>query len=140
MKTILGTSEQVERAFYTAFATCSVQEMDAVWDDDEAICIHPGAPALTGKTAVMNSWARILSAGSAVEIEYELIQRVEAEQFAVHVVREILTQNDGRIEVMATNVYRCREGWWKMVEHHGSQAIARVKSMPSMPGAPQTLQ
>lgn len=140
MKTILGTSEQVERAFYTAFATCSVQEMDAVWDDDEAICIHPGAPALTGKTAVMNSWARILSAGSAVDIEYELIQRVEAEQIAVHVVREILTQNDGRIEVMATNVYRCRDGCWKMVEHHGSQAVARVKSMPSMSGAPQTLQ
>ncbi|MGI9318548.1 MAG: YybH family protein [bacterium] len=138
--TILSTSEQVENAFYAAFASCSVRDMDAVWAESEAICIHPGAAALSGKSAVMNSWARILTAGDSVEIEYEVIERVIAKELAVHIVREILTQNDGRIEVMATNVYRCQDGDWKMVEHHGSQAVATIKSVPSKSNIKRTLQ
>ena len=140
MMNILGTADQVERAFYSAFANCSIQEMDAVWADEDAICIHPGSAALRGKTAVMHSWARILAAGNAVDIEYEVIQRIVSEELAIHIVREILTQNDGRIEVMATNVYRCENGCWKMLEHHGSQAVAKVTSPATVSDVTRTLQ
>ncbi len=136
----LNSSEQAEDAFYSAFASCSVQDMGAVWAEIEVVCIHPGAPALVGHTAVMNSWARILTAGDSVDIEYELVTRMATDDIAVHIVREILIQNGGRVEVLATNVYRCLDGNWKMIEHHGSQALAKTRATPTSSAAKRTLQ
>lgn len=138
--TKLSSSELAEDAFYAAFASCSVQDMGAVWAEADVVCIHPGAPALVGHTAVMNSWARILTAGDSVDIEYERVTRMATDDIAVHVVREILIQNDGRVEVTATNIYRCLEGAWKMIEHHGSQAMAKTRATPSSTAVKRTLQ
>ena len=59
------TPDGTEATFYAAFAATDLTAMDRVWQDgDETVCIHPGGAFLSGKSAVMQSWAEILG-GSA---------------------------------------------------------------------------
>ncbi len=114
---------EAETAFYNAFSNSSVTGMDQVWSGDDVVCIHPGSAALVGKEAVMKSWARILMAEAAPKISFEIIKQVYSGELAVHLVREIITVGAGSATVIATNIYQQGDQGWKMIEHHGSQAV-----------------
>ncbi|MEQ8860283.1 MAG: nuclear transport factor 2 family protein [Pseudomonadales bacterium] len=48
-------------AFYVAFASADLAAMERLWAErDDVVCLHPGWPALCGREAVLESWARIL--------------------------------------------------------------------------------
>ena len=48
-------------AFYRAFADRDFKAMSELWAHDlPSVCIHPGWPALTGRTRILASWERIL--------------------------------------------------------------------------------
>ena len=52
----LSTAAGAEEAFYHALAHGDYALMDAVWAADDGVgCIHPGWPALRGRTAVLPS-------------------------------------------------------------------------------------
>lgn len=48
-------------AFYLAFAQKDMSAMDALWSRHHPlICVHPGWAAITDRTDIMATWARIL--------------------------------------------------------------------------------
>jgi len=119
-----STPEAVETAFYAAFADCDVQAMNAVWADDDVICIHPGSSALIGHDAVMRSWINILTDADPPNLHIEVISRIVCDKLAVHVVEEHIAPVAGApgttSVVLATNIYRHEDDGWRMLEHHAS--------------------
>ncbi len=113
------------RAFYRAFESLDIEQMEKVWlKEPTIICIHPGWRRLVGWGPVMESWERIFEA--TFEMRFELAEPAAllGGDLAVVVVQENLTQKsaDGimRTQVLATNVYRRSGSGWYMVVHHGS--------------------
>ena len=120
-----GTAEAVETAFYDAIARADIEALMALWaDEEDIVCIHPGAPRISGHAAIRASWEAILEHGvvrirpvqlrtmhnlmSSVHSVVEEIHRVETEQQDVH--------------IMATNVYVKTAQGWRIVLHHASVA------------------
>jgi len=102
--------------------------MDLVWSDASAVvCVHPGSDVLHGKSAIMQSWERILTPGMSASIEIEPVSIFESDGVAVHVVYERLGVGaTGQLAtVIATNVFRLGATGWQIVEHHGTQPLAR---------------
>ena len=55
-------AELANKAFYMAFNRRDVSAMEALWSQrHEAVCLHPGWPALIGREAIMDSWRSILA-------------------------------------------------------------------------------
>lgn len=116
------SAEEVEVAFYAAFAACDVEAMARLWAQEDVICTHPGAVPLLGHDAVMRSWEHIFSGALEPSIEVHPIRRIVGKDLAVHIVEEkIATPEDPSAAaiVMATNIYRRSEAGWSMVSHQG---------------------
>src|SRR3972149_5721395 len=47
-------------AYYRAFVTADFAAMSRLWADDNVSCIHPGWPALIGRTAILESYRPVL--------------------------------------------------------------------------------
>ena len=136
------TAEEAERAFYRAFANLSLGEMGRVWAADGIACIHPGGPLLTGREAVLESWARILGAGTSPDLSYETVLIQASGDLSTHMVRETLgsTTERGAVVVQAVNVYRRQSGGWRMVLHHATPPRTRQihgKTVSAPPGMMQ---
>ena len=59
-KQFLATAEDTEHAFYDAIARADLESLMALWaDDEEIVCVHPGAPRLHGHAAIRESWEMI---------------------------------------------------------------------------------
>jgi ketosteroid isomerase-like protein len=116
---------KANQAFYRAFESLDIEQMEKVWLKEPTItCIHPGWRRLVGWGPVMESWERIFEA--TFEMRFELAEPtvLMSGDLAVVVVQENLTQRsaDGiaHIQVLATNVYQRSGSGWYMVLHHGS--------------------
>lgn len=120
----LSTPEAAEAAFYAAFAQCDFKAMEAVWAEDNIVCIHPGSSVLMGRDAVMRSWANMLLNAEPPNIRINLLSRTLNDAVAVHVVEEHISSGFGDTAsislVLATNVYRKEADGWRMFEHHAS--------------------
>jgi ketosteroid isomerase-like protein len=119
------TPEAAQEAFYAAFAATDLAAMAEVWgEDNESLCIHPGGGPLQGKAAVMQSWMEIFSAAQPPSIEVEPVVGMTSGDLAVRVLVELIRPNGSPAEdasrVLATNVFRFRDGSWRLVEHHAS--------------------
>ena len=121
-----ATSEEAEAAFYSAFASGSLEAMMQVWsDDDTVLCIHPMGPRLVGIAAVASSWRQILGSADGMRVEPGEAVVSAAASLALHSVNEHITLGDGRRGLVhATNAYRLTENGWRMVMHHGSPGTA----------------
>ena len=139
-----ATPEAAEAAFYSAFSSCDVDTMAAVWADEGIMCIHPGSAALLGREVVMQSWASILQNAEPPAVHTEVLSRTINNDLAVHVVEEYLTAGRGDAAmtslVLATKVYRRQVDGWRLLEHHASVPGPGQSSIHSeMKGTP-TLQ
>ncbi len=104
-------------AFYAAFAAGDFAALAALWADEETIsCIHPGWPAIIGRTAVLGSWRDIL-------------KNPERPQIVCAEPQAIVTADQARVlcielvegtPLVATNYFRRIEGHWRLVHHHSS--------------------
>ena len=125
-----GSPEDGERAFYHAFSQCDTQAMGQVWAEDGVICIHPGGTLLQGRTAVLQSWAQILTGASKPSVRIQTISRLKHGDLAVHVVEEHITPGSGSSGpgslILATNVFRLIDGAWYLVEHHASLPLVNT--------------
>lgn len=119
-----SSPEAAETAFYSAFTDCNVQAMNAVWADDDVICIHPGSSALVGHDAVMRSWTNILTDADPPNLYIKVISRFVRNNFAVHVLEEHIKPASGATGsttvILVTNIYHQSDDGWHMVEHHAS--------------------
>lgn len=128
---------QANAAFYRAFESLELAQMEAVWHRAPHItCIHPGWRALTGWGPIMNSWEQIFTSAFEVKVETAEIQLTLASGLAVIVVEETLTQRDydgiSRATVLATNVFELVGVNWKLVLHHGSPVAMPPDAVPQI--------
>ena len=120
---ILETPEETEAAFYEAISRADVEAVMALWADEENIvCIHPGAPRLVGHASIRAAWESIFEQGG-VHIRPIQLQVVQNVMTSVHniieeVHRPVSHKKD--IHILATNVYVKTPHGWRIVTHHAS--------------------
>ncbi|MCB1961476.1 MAG: nuclear transport factor 2 family protein [Rhodocyclaceae bacterium] len=123
-KTVFTTPQEVEDAFYEAFARADLDAMMAVWsEDDEVMCVHPGAPRVVGLAAVRDSWQQLFSNGARLEISISHPVESTGTMIAIHSVLEhvqIKGDSDLHSPIVATNVFMRGPLGWRMVAHHAS--------------------
>jgi ketosteroid isomerase-like protein len=109
------------RAFYDAFEHCDFDAMSDVWEhSDEVVCVHPGWRALHGWGPVAGSWFALFGNGSPLQFILMGERAVVAGDTAWVTVEENLIGEGIGSTVAALNVFRRRDGRWRMVVHQGS--------------------
>ncbi len=127
---LFESATDAQQAFYDAFQRCDVDDMMAVWADDESIlCIHPGGPRLYGPDAVRESWEQIFRESQGWDFRLSNGQCVEDELLSIHQVQENI-YSQGRLQgiVIATNVFHSTNQGWRMAIHHASPAPETAES------------
>ncbi|HEY8607450.1 MAG TPA: nuclear transport factor 2 family protein [Noviherbaspirillum sp.] len=123
LPTMLETPEQAEAAFYEAISRADVEAVMALWaDEEDIVCIHPGAPRLVGHASIRAAWESIFEQGG-VQIRPVQVHVTQNTMTAVHniieeVHRTVSRQQD--IHILATNVYMKTSAGWRLVTHHAS--------------------
>lgn len=120
----LSSPDETEAQFYEAMRTGDIQQMMAVWaDDEEIVCVHPGGARVVGPSAIRASFEAIF-AESAVPVQPEQVRRLLAADSAVHHLVErvgVMTDDGPRTAwALATNVYLKTAVGWRMAAHHAS--------------------
>lgn len=120
-------------AFYAAFAAADMQAMAETWSDRNPVSVvHPGAPAIFGRDAVLRSWHEILDGSARFDIAMADPQVSVIGASGLVVCHETV----GRHSLIATNLF-LREGMqWRMVHHHSAPGPApRARSETGPPGS-----
>ncbi|HTJ97662.1 MAG TPA: nuclear transport factor 2 family protein [Rhodocyclaceae bacterium] len=131
-KTIFGSPQDVEAAFYEALSRGDLESMMAVWAEDEEIaCIHPGSGRINGYAAIKESWAQIFGGGQRLNVQFTLQSRHQDPLTAVHSVIEdiaLQTKPSEHSPIIATNIYVRGAMGWRMLVHHASPAPPETHS------------
>jgi ketosteroid isomerase-like protein len=121
--------EAANRAFYQAFETLDIKEMENVWLRAPHIkCVHPGWPLLAGWGPIMASWERIFD--NTFSMRFTLTDvRVEVNGNLGWVVLIEGLESRGydgtsRSQILTTNVFEKQNGEWFIVHHHASPILA----------------
>lgn len=121
--TFLQSVEDTEHAYYDAIGRADIEALMALWaDEDNIVCIHPGAPRLVGRASIRASYESIFERGG-VHIRPMQIHANAGEQTAVrNLIEEVQRSGTQRadIHILATNVYVKTENGWRLVTHHAS--------------------
>ncbi|MBT0962582.1 YybH family protein [Denitromonas iodatirespirans] len=125
MSDIAFTSpHEVEVAFYAALARADLEAMMAVWSEDEDIvCVHPGAPRVVGLAAVRNTWQQLFASGPRLKIEISQQVISAGSVMAMHsVLQHVHLEGDDELHppIVATNIFVLGARGWRMVAHHAS--------------------
>ena len=124
-KQLNGSADELEAAFYDAISRADLEGLMALWaEDEEIICIHPGAARLVGHAAIRASWEAIFERGS-VQIRPQQLHAMHNMLTAVHsVIEEVRRKSDKAQEmhILATNVYVKTPHGWRIATHHASVA------------------
>lgn len=108
--------------FYRAFAGRDFDAMEALWAQRGPVaCTHPGWPVLAERTAVMESWAGILSNPEAPRVAC-FDERVYLYGDTALVLCE--EELDGGT-LAASNFFVREDGAWRLTHHHAGQIVAR---------------
>jgi ketosteroid isomerase-like protein len=122
---LLGTAEDTEAAFYDAISRADIEALMALWADEEDIlCIHPGAVRLIGHASIRASWEAVFERGG-VHIRPRQLLITQNLMTAIHNVVEEINQGDAEhqdIHIIATNVYLKTPQGWRIAVHHASVA------------------
>jgi ketosteroid isomerase-like protein len=120
---ILETPDETEAAFYEAISRADVEALMALWaDEEDIVCIHPGAPRLVGHASIRASWESIFERGG-VQIRPVQLHVTQNVMTSVHNVIEEVHRTASRkqdIHILATNVYLKTPHGWRIVTHHAS--------------------
>ncbi len=110
------------RAFYAAFTDRDLARMDALWAQRaDVVCVHPGAPPLLTRDAVMESWHAILTTPGSPQIDGRDASAVLLGDTALVTCTEVIAA----ASIFATNGFVRQDGVWRMVLHHASPALRR---------------
>jgi ketosteroid isomerase-like protein len=120
---VLQSPEDTEAAFYDAIGRADIEAVMSLWaDDEDIVCIHPGAPRLVGHSAIRSSWEQIFEQG-AVHIRPVQLHVTQNMMTSVHnIIEEVHRTNSKQrdIHILATNVYMKTPLGWRIVSHHAS--------------------
>ncbi|RJF97889.1 YybH family protein [Noviherbaspirillum saxi] len=120
---ILETPEETEAAFYEAISRADVDAVMALWaDEEDIVCIHPGAPRLVGHASIRTAWESIFEQGGVhirpVQLHVTQNMLTSVHNIIEEVHRTVSRQRD--IHILATNVYVKTHMGWRIVTHHAS--------------------
>lgn len=125
----LGTVEEVEAAFYDALSHADLDTLMALWaEEEEIVCVHPGAPRLVGHAAIRASWEAIFERGG-VQIRPVQLHAMQNMMSAVHSVIEDVRQGPhegAEMHILATNVYLKTPHGWRLAMHHASVVAGKM--------------
>lgn len=131
----IAAVEALNAKLYAAFEAGDLDGMQELWDDDESdeiVCVHPGWPMLRGRGSVLRSWALIMANTTYIQFFLtDVATTVDGDVAVVTCTENILTSveaDSGDSRAVATNVFRRRDGQWRLRVHHGSPVL-----MPSEP-------
>ncbi|MCX7218397.1 MAG: SgcJ/EcaC family oxidoreductase [Burkholderiales bacterium] len=118
-----GSADELEAAFYDAISRADLEAFMELWaEDEEIVCIHPGAPRLIGHAAIRASWETIFERGS-LQIHAIQLHAMHNMFTAVHSVIEEMPPKQGvaqDLHIVATNVYVKTPQGWRIATHHAS--------------------
>jgi ketosteroid isomerase-like protein len=120
---LLETPNEAETMFYDAIARADIETVMSLWaDEEEIVCIHPGAPRLIGHAAIRQSWEQIFEKGG---VNIRPVQAYVSQNVmtSVHNVIEEVHRTNSKpqdIHILATNVYMKTPLGWRLVSHHAS--------------------
>lgn len=107
--------------FYAAFRAGDMSAMGSLWAKDMPIAVHhPAGGHLSGRTAVLESWRRILRSPPDVGCVVENLLE-DDEQWAV-----ICTERLGHINLRMVNLFRKEDNSWR-VTYHGPAPDPRLR-------------
>lgn len=131
-----ATTSEVEAAnaaFYAAVEQADVDAMAQVWDDEqpEALtCVHPGWPPLRGRRSVLRSWSAIMAGTDSLHVLLtDVTVAVEGDIAVVTCTENVLSdvRSTGSVgAAVATNLFRRREGGWRLQVHHASPLLGEA--------------
>ena len=124
-----ASPDEIEQQFYQALQRGDIEQLMAVWSDDEEIsCVHPGGPRVVGAVAIRAAFDAIFANG-AVNARPENVRRLQTHACAVHSVLEhiqiMTTEGPQSAWVVATNVYVLAAQGWRLGSHHASPGSPR---------------
>ena len=116
-------------AFYRAFETLNIKEMEKVWLQASHIkCVHPGWSLLCGWGPIMASWERIFTNTQSMRFSLSDVRLEVSGTLGWAVLIENLDTHgpDGvsRSQILTTNLFEQSDGQWFMVHHHASPILA----------------
>ena len=116
---------EANQAFYRAFETLKIEEMEKVWaKDSEVQCGHPGWRILRGWGPVMESWKRIFENTPSMKFTLTDVKVEVREDLAWVTLYENLNSTIAGQEfsaaVLTTNMFQKTSQGWRMILHHGS--------------------
>jgi ketosteroid isomerase-like protein len=119
---------RANQAFYAAFETLDIAEMDKVWAHQEYVtCIHPGWALRTGWPEVRDSWILIFNNTFSMKFELTEVQVQVAGDVAWVICVENITAQQSeepqKTRVLATNLFERIGDEWLMIHHHGSPVM-----------------
>lgn len=119
--------------FYAAIEAGDVDRLGAVWDDGDGVsCVHPGWPAVRGRSRVLRSWAVIMANTAYLQFfPTEAQATVDGDIAIVTCEHSLLARTTDEetglgetARVVATNVFRRRDDVWRLWAHHASPVAA----------------
>jgi ketosteroid isomerase-like protein len=126
--TYFATPEEAATAFYEAFARADPDAMMKAWaEDEDIVCVHPGAMPLVGFAAVRAAWQSVFSSSPAMRVElHQELWQTSATMATQTVVEWIRFPQDAQARggVVATNTFIRTINGWRMLGHHGSPISA----------------
>lgn len=124
-KLIHGTADDTEAAFYDALSRADIEAMMAIWaDDEEIVCVHPGAARLIGHAAIRGAYETLFERGG-VHIRTRQVHASHNMSTSIHnLVEEINRSGEQSQEmhILTTNAYIKTPRGWRIVLHHASIA------------------
>lgn len=120
---LLETSNETEAAFYDAIARADIEALMSLWaEEEDIVCIHPGAPRLVGHASIRAAWESIFEQGS-VHITPVQVHVAQNMTTSVHNIIEEVHRSASKkqdVHILATNVYMKTPQGWRIVTHHAS--------------------
>jgi SnoaL-like domain len=116
---------QANEAFYRAFESLDIKEMEKIWAKAVHIeCGHPGWRVLRGWNAVMESWKRIFENTPAIRFMLTDVSiQVRGTLAWVTLYENLNSKLEGQTvsaTILTTNIFQKDAEGWRMIHHHGS--------------------
>ena len=103
-------------AYYRAFRMGDDALMGRTWHEGDITCLHPGWPLITGRSAVLASYRRIMSNPDQPPVTCH-----EEQVFITgDVARVIGVEAVAGAQLVATNLFQRAGADWRMMHHHAS--------------------
>ena len=119
-----ATAAAAERAFYSALASGDLEQMMALWaDDDASVCTHPSGARQVGRQAIRSAYRQVFATGG-LRIRTVALHAWSQGNVAIHSLIEQISADplagEVALEQLATNVFVRTAQGWQILSHHAT--------------------